>query len=113
MSSTATIVPAPTVPPSAKPAATKNRSQATRTQRNSMFGSLSDKMIATRSFGPVPALLLMTIDMPSDSTTHPTSMLAMRSAMGDISLMAPWSSQVNASMMGPPQNAQTTVPGLT
>ena len=62
----AMIVPTPTVPPRIKPRITKNASHPIRTQRNSIRSSLSERMTATRSFGPVPALLLITMDIPRE-----------------------------------------------
>lgn len=108
----AASVPMPTVPPRKKPSATKNKSQPIRTQENGILLSLSDRMIAIRSLGPVPALLLMTIDIPADKITQPAIMLAARIAMEAPALIYPWNIQENRSMMGPPQKAQTTVPGL-
>src|SRR5699024_6912057 len=110
---TATMVPAPTDPPRKHPRTTKKRSHPTLTQRNSTFSILSDRITATRSLGPVPALLLITIDIPAARITHPMSILATLRIMEESPFMYPPKSHVKKSMIGPPQNAHTTVPGFT
>ena len=51
------------------------------------FFDLIDSITATRSLGPVPALLLMTMDMPAARITQPSNMLMMRTAMAESALM--------------------------
>ena len=84
-----------------------------RTQRNWKRPSLSERMMATRSLGPVPALLLMTRDMPAARITHPATMLTHRTGKGEAAEIHRPSSQVKRSIMGPPRKAHTTVPGFT
>lgn len=109
----AIIVPTPTVPPRINPRLTKKASHPIRTQRNSIRSSLSERMMATRSFGPVPALLLITTDIPKERIAHPTRTLMIRTGIPEEALMYSLKHQVKKSMIGPPQNAQTMVPGLT
>lgn len=109
----AIIVPTPTVPPRINPRLTKKASHPIRIQRNSIRSSLSERMMATRSFGPVPALLLITTDIPKERIAHPTRTLMIRTGIPEEALMYSLKHQVKKSMIGPPQNAQTMVPGLT
>ena len=76
-------------------------------------GILSERIRAIRSLGPVPALLLMTTDIPRARMMQPATMLTIRTARGEPLLIRSRRSQVKKSMIGPPQKAQTTVPGLT
>lgn len=69
--------------------------------------------MATRSFGPVPALLLITTDIPKERIAHPTRTLMIRTGIPEEALMYSLKHQVKKSMIGPQQNAQTMVPGLT
>ena len=70
-------------------------------------------MMAIRSFGPVPLLLSMTMDIPKLNITHPANITRIRIHIGDPEDILSPIIHRNRSMIHPPQNAQTTVPGLT
>ena len=57
--------------------------------------------MATRSFGPVPALLLITTDIPKERIAHPTRTLMIRTGIPEEALMYSLKHQVKKSMIGP------------
>lgn len=69
--------------------------------------------MAIKSLGPVPALLLMTMDMPIDKITHPKIIPKIRHGKVESALIKSPKSYVKKSMIGPPQKAHKIVPGFT
>ena len=92
VSNAATTVPMPTVPPRKKRQLQKTHHSRFAPQRNAIrlcWLILSLKIIAIRSLGPVPELLLMTTDMPNPRIIQSTSIKMTHSAGADDALIKP------------------------
>ena len=102
-------VPIPIDPPKRNPIATKEISTIIRTTPK-FFLSLSDKQIATKSFGPVPASDFITIVIPKAKIIHPKPLISILRTREFIFVKGPLKIAVKKSIIGPPKIIQSMVP---